>query len=59
MHDGMGQRSDIPLIGELAKNMLGRTFCPLGDAAAMPTISFVEKFRDEFEAHLDGKPCLL
>jgi NADH-quinone oxidoreductase subunit F len=57
MHDGMGQRSDIPLIGELAKNMLGRTFCPLGDAAAMPTISFVEKFRDEFEAHLDGKPC--
>ena len=23
----------------------------------MPTISFVEKFRDEFEAHLDGKPC--
>ena len=57
MHDGMGQRSDIPLMGELAKNMLGRTFCPLGDAAAMPMISFVEKFRDEFEAHLDGKPC--
>jgi len=24
---------------------------------AMPTIAFVEKFRDEFEAHLDGKPC--
>jgi NADH:ubiquinone oxidoreductase subunit F (NADH-binding) len=29
----------------------------LGDAAAMPTISIVEKFRDEFEAHADGKPC--
>ncbi|MCL4401415.1 MAG: NADH-quinone oxidoreductase subunit F, partial [Acidobacteria bacterium] len=56
-HDGMGQRGDIDLIGELAKNMLGRTFCPLGDAAAMPTISYVEKFRDAFEAHLDGKPC--
>ena len=41
----MGTRSDIDLIGELAKNMLGRTFCPLGDAAAMPTISIVEKFR--------------
>ena len=38
-HEGMGQRSDIDLIGDLAKNMLGRTFCPLGDAAAMPTIS--------------------
>jgi len=23
----------------------------------MPTISFVEKFSDEFEAHLDGKAC--
>ncbi len=32
--------------------MLGRTFCALGDAAAMPTISIVEKFRDEFEAYL-------
>jgi NADH-quinone oxidoreductase subunit F len=56
-HDGMGQRDDINLLGDLAKNMLGRTFCPLGDAAALPTISIVEKFREEFEAHLDGKPC--
>jgi NADH-quinone oxidoreductase subunit F len=56
-HDGMGTRSDIVLIGDVAKNMLGRTFCPLGDAAAMPTISFVEKFYDEFEAHLEGRPC--
>jgi NADH-quinone oxidoreductase subunit F len=51
-HEGDGRSEDIPLIGELAKNMLGRTFCALGDAAAMPTIGFIEKFRDEFEAHL-------
>jgi NADH-quinone oxidoreductase subunit F len=56
-HEGQGSPTDIDLIGDLARSMLGRTFCPLGDAAAMPTISFVEKFRDEFEAHLDGKPC--
>jgi NADH-quinone oxidoreductase subunit F len=56
-HDGQGTRTDIDLIGDLARNMLGRTFCPLGDAAAMPIISFVEKFRGEFEAHLDGRPC--
>ena len=37
--------------------MLGRTFCPLGDAAALPTISIVEKFSHEFEDHLNGKPC--
>jgi NADH-quinone oxidoreductase subunit F len=56
-HDGGGQKSDIDLIGELAQNMLGRTFCPLGDAAAMPTLSFVKKFRAEFEAHLNGQRC--
>src|SRR3954451_7039239 len=56
-HEGGGVLSDINLIGDLAKNMLGRTFCPLGDAAAMPTISIVEKFRNEFEDHLNGKPC--
>jgi NADH-quinone oxidoreductase subunit F len=54
-HAGLGRSEDIDLIGELAKNMLGRTFCPLGDAAAMPTISIVQKFRSEFEDHLHGR----
>ncbi|HEU0367727.1 MAG TPA: NADH-quinone oxidoreductase subunit NuoF [Candidatus Acidoferrum sp.] len=54
-HAGLGRSEDIDLVGELAKNMLGRTFCPLGDAAAMPTISIVEKFRSEFEDHLHGR----
>jgi NADH-quinone oxidoreductase subunit F len=54
-HAGMGRPEDIPLIGELAKNMLGRTFCPLGDAAALPTISIVNKWRNEFEEHLSGR----
>jgi NADH-quinone oxidoreductase subunit F len=58
-HEGGGLASDIDLMGDIATNMLGRTFCPLGDAAAMPMLAFVEKFRDEFEAHLDGKPCPL
>ena len=37
--------------------MLGKTFCPLGDAgASMPTtISIVKKWRNEFEEHLSGK----
>ncbi len=51
-HDGNGIASDINLIGELADNMLGRTFCALGDAAAMPTTGFITKFRGEFEEHL-------
>jgi NADH-quinone oxidoreductase subunit F len=56
--EGGGKESDIDLIGELAANMLGRTFCALGDAAAMPTGGFIAKFRDEFEAKLrQGAPA--
>jgi NADH-quinone oxidoreductase subunit F len=54
-HEGGGRSEDITLIEELSKNMLGRTFCPLGDAAALPTISIVKKWRNEFEDHLHGK----
>jgi NADH-quinone oxidoreductase subunit F len=54
-HAGYGRSEDIDLMNNLSKNMLGRTFCALGDAAAMPTISIVEKFRSEFEDHLQGK----
>ena len=56
-HSGGGLMKDIDNMQYLSENMLGRTFCPLGDAAAMPTIAFVKKFRKEFEEHLDGKPC--
>jgi len=54
-HAGLGRREDIDMIADLAKNMLGRTFCPLGDAAAMPTISIMKKWRNEFEEHLQGR----
>ncbi|HEY6487950.1 MAG: NADH-quinone oxidoreductase subunit NuoF [Terracidiphilus sp.] len=56
-HAGFGAAKDIDNIQYLAENMMGRTFCPLGDAAAMPTLGFVKKFRKEFEDHLGGKPC--
>jgi NADH-quinone oxidoreductase subunit F len=54
-HAGLGRPEDIDIVGDLAKNMLGRTFCPLGDAAALPTISIVQKWRNEFEQHLTGR----
>lgn len=46
---GKGRLQDIDLLDTVSKNMMGRTICALSDAAAMPTISFVEKFREEFE----------
>ena len=57
VYEGGGQKKDIDNVQYLAENMMGRTFCPLGDAAAMPTLGFVKKFRKEFEDHLNGKPC--
>jgi NADH-quinone oxidoreductase subunit F len=53
-HAGGGTKKDIDNVQYIAENMLGRTFCPLGDAAAMPTLGFVKKFRGEFEEYLNG-----
>ena len=50
--DGGGRKDDVRVLGEVSKNMLGRTFCALGDAAAMPTISIVEKFAEDFDKRL-------
>ena len=55
VYEGGGQKKDIDNVQYLAENMMGRTFCPLGDAAAMPTLGFVKKFRKEFEDYIDGK----
>jgi NADH-quinone oxidoreductase subunit F len=55
VYEGGGVKKDIDNVQYLAENMMGRTFCPLGDAAAMPTLGFVKKFRKEFEDYIDGK----
>ena len=34
--------------------IIGNCLCVLGDAMAMPVGSMVEKFRDEFEAHIEA-----
>ena len=49
---GQGRIQDLNLIQGIAENMMGKTICALSDAAALPAISFVTKFRDEFEQHI-------
>jgi NADH-quinone oxidoreductase subunit F len=49
IHKGEGRLQDIDLIIKVSEHMMGRTICALSDAAAMPAISFVNKFKDEFE----------
>ena len=56
---GKGKESDPDLLLEICDNILGKTVCPLGDAAAMPVDSFVKKYRDEFEYHIKQGKCNL
>ncbi len=50
--EGRGRLQDIELLVKVADNMKGRTICALSDAAALPVLSFVSKFRDEFEFYV-------
>jgi NADH-quinone oxidoreductase subunit F len=54
---GGGRPGDIELLADLADNILGRSFCPLGDAAAMPVQGFLKHFRAEFEYHVGHGGC--
>ena len=51
----MSPLAGAPLVARVRKLLLADN--PLGDAAALPTISIVEKFEEEFVAHLNGEPC--
>jgi NADH-quinone oxidoreductase subunit F len=46
---GGGIAGDIERLEQVAKMISGNTVCALGDAATMPVLSFLKKFRDEFE----------
>lgn len=50
IHRGEGRTSDMALLDNVAENIMGRTICALGDAAAMPVRAMVKHFRPEFEA---------
>ncbi|MDO5701344.1 MAG: NADH-quinone oxidoreductase subunit NuoF [Bowdeniella nasicola] len=50
LEEGKGQVGDVDLLLEVAGNILGRSFCALGDASASPIQSGIKHFREEFEA---------
>jgi NADH-quinone oxidoreductase subunit F len=47
---GQGRKQDADYVLNIAQNIQGRTICAFGEACAWPVLSFVNKFRDEFEA---------
>jgi NADH-quinone oxidoreductase subunit F len=54
---GEATQSELDLLLDVCDRILGNCLCPLGDAAAMPVASYVAKFREEFQRHLDEGRC--
>ncbi|MDH5270203.1 MAG: NADH-quinone oxidoreductase subunit NuoF [Candidatus Krumholzibacteria bacterium] len=50
---GRGRPEDIDTLLAICPDMTGRTVCVLADSAAIPTASYIKKFRPEFEAYID------
>jgi len=47
---GEGRKADLDTLLRLASNIKGRTLCPMGDAASLPVLSIIQKFRKELDA---------
>ena len=54
---GEGSESDLDLLLDQCDNILGRSFCALGDGATSPISSSIQFFRDEYLAHLTHGGC--
>jgi NADH-quinone oxidoreductase subunit F len=56
---GQGKPGDLEKIDAICNNILGRTICPLGDAAVMPIQSALKLFREEWQYHIDHGKCMV
>lgn len=54
IQDGLATPMDIEIIASVQDQIIGHCLCVLGDAMAMPVSSMVNKFRPEFEAHIEA-----
>lgn len=54
---GEGRYGDIELLLELADMISHTALCGLGKTAALPVVSTIKNFRDEYEAHIYKKYC--
>jgi NADH-quinone oxidoreductase subunit F len=59
LENGQGKAADMDLLDSVAENIMGRTICALGDAAAMPVRGMLKHFRPEFEHHITHKTCMV
>src|SRR3954466_15693099 len=51
---GLATPMDLDIMASVQTQIIGNCLCVLGDAMAMPVGSMIEKFRPEFEAHIEA-----
>jgi NADH-quinone oxidoreductase subunit F len=51
--EGQGAADDLERLERVTAGIMGNTVCALGDAAAMPVIGFLKKFREEFAYYIE------
>jgi NADH-quinone oxidoreductase subunit F len=54
---GNARPGDLDRLQSLCANILGNTFCPMGDAMAIPIQSSLQRFRQEYEEHITTGAC--
>lgn len=57
LENGKGTEADLQKLLDLCDNIMGRSFCALGDGATSPITSSIKYFRDEYIAHLTNGGC--
>ena len=57
LEEGRAEQGELDLLLDVCDRILGNCLCPLGDAAAMPVASYVAKFREEYQRHIDEGGC--
>jgi NADH-quinone oxidoreductase subunit F len=54
---GDAVQSELDLLLDVCDRINGKCLCPLGETAAVAVASYVDKFRAEFQAHIDEAGC--
>jgi len=57
IEEGRASQPDLDLVLSVCDRILGKCLCPLGDSDAIAVLSYVDRFRDEFQAHIDLGRC--
>jgi NADH-quinone oxidoreductase subunit F len=57
MEAGEAELGELDLLRSVGSRILGKSLCALGDFAVYPVASYLEKWGDEFRAHVERRRC--